>query len=509
MQRTFRFAVVAVVVAALAGGSVLARSSPRPKRDSVRWAPSDVRVSDPDAQFKGEQKSLYEPSIAIDPTNPRNILALAIDLSVQNRNPEMWSVTRAFRSSNGGRTWVDKGPVAYTDDPQDAAKTQSGDPVVAFDSDGTAYYASLAEPPGRGSGIYVHRSNDGGATWNRPVLAVAETEDEENDVCTGTDKEWLSTDPRTGALYLTYTLFTFQCSSIGDPFGADTFTRLQSIDVFLTSSSDQGRTWAEPRPIWHGYALGAMPRVGPDGALYVAFWATVLSPPSPCPTALGTATAKGGGRPFAAIALGTSTDGGKTWSYHHEPVCGPEVALVSKPGRFVGGFFLPALSVDPVTGTAYAVYPSYLAHEHRVTVMLSTSRDRGKTWAEPMELTPGDADALIPTVFARNGVVYVTYVSTTADETGNTFFIQSSDGGATWSEPFKLSTKSSDLSSDPEVGDYNTIDVVGGRIATIWTDARKGSHGEIWARVGRLRPTRRGPADAVRLLQAKEVEHEG
>ena len=474
-------------------------SSPKAEDTSVKWAPTDVGVSKAATLFRGEQKSLYEPAIAIDPTNPNNVLAFAIDLSVQNVNDRLWSVTRGYRSTNGGRTWVDKGPLDYTNSPRDAAKTDSGDPVVAFDSNGTAYYASLASPPGRPGGIYVHRSRNGGASWEKPSVAVSEIEDEDKDICTGTDKEWLSIDPRTGDLYLTYTLFTYSCSGLGDPLGADTFTRLQTIDIFLTRSQDGGRSWSKPREIWHGYALGAIPRVGPDGTLYTAFWATVVSPPSACPTALGTATVKGGGRPFAAIVMGSSKDRGKTWTYHHESVCGPEPALLTKPGRFVGGFFLPALSVDPVDGNAYVVYPSYLPDEQRVSVLLSRSTD-GETWSEPVELTPGDMDALIPTVVARDGVVYVTYVQTTPEEKGDTFFVQSNDSGATWTRPFRLSTESADLALDPEVGDYNTLDVSDGRIAAIWTDARKGTHGEIWARVGELVPLTEDSIESMRTI---------
>lgn len=482
-------AVVTLIVAVLAGALVPSTSADAKRGATARWNRGDVRVSNPKTLFKGEQKGLYEPSIAIDPTNPRNMIAFAIDLSGQNVNPDIWSVTRAFRSTNGGRTWADRGPVRYTRKGNDI--TQSGDPVAVFDSEGNAYYASLASPPKRPGGIYVHRSRNGGASWRLPVLAVPELEDTEGDSCPRTDKEWLSVDPRTGRLYLAYTLFTFTCSESGAP--TDLYTRLTDIGVYLTSSDDKGATWRKPREIWQGYALGAIPKVGPDGTLYVAFWGTVEAPPTACPTAAGVLTAKGGGRPFVSIITGNSTDGGKRWSFHRQPICDFIAGEIVKPGRFVGGSFFPSLAVDQSNGTAYIAYPSFVS-EGRFTIELITSNDRGASWSHPVELTAGPNDARMPAVFADAGVVRLVYVETTgfkdqddqtADGTAKTLYMESADGGATWSEPAPLSTKIGRPKEFTELGDYLAIDVAAGRIATTWTDARKGAEaGEIWSRVG-------------------------
>lgn len=491
----------AIVLAALAlplagpgteGGTTDVAPS-RATTGTVAWDPTDVRVSDPATLFPGDQKNLYEPSVAIDPADPSTMLAFAIDLSTQNQDPADYSTNRAYRSTDGGATWTDVGPMPYR--AGDAYWT-GGDPVALFAPDGAAYFAGLADAPDASEGgIYVHRSPDGGATWAPPVQAVAEVRDgdEGADTCTGADKEWLSHDPATDRLYLGYTEFRFQCSApVDDPLGAGNLLRFEGMDLRLTLSEDGGRTWAEPRVVWDTYALGAMPRTAPDGTLHMAFWATVPTTQTGCPSVIGTlvtALTKGQSTGlFDAIVVGTSQDGGATWSFHIQSKCTHDLAELTKPGRFVGGNFLPSLSVDPTTGDAHVVYPQFLPTQNRYTVLHIASRDGGATWTEPVELTPRtDEDARMPAVHAEDGVVRVPYlVSRDGDDSGDAAYVESGDGGRTWGDRVLLSTEPWQLEDDPDLGDYINIDVQGGRVVVAWTDARNGSPTEIWARTGSL-----------------------
>lgn len=498
-RATVRRVLVAWCLAACVVAALVAPArGQQPSQSTVTWAAKDVLVSDTKAQFDGDQKTIFETSVAIDPNNPRNIIGFAIDLSVQNEDPDLWSVTRRFRSIDGGATWSDLGFMRYTSGRRDI--TSSGDPVVLFAPDGDAYYASLAHPPGRPDGIYVHRSTNGGATWNVPVVAVAGAEDVENNLCTGTDKEWLEADSN-GRLYLAYTLFTYSCEG-----GATIYDRITDIGVYFTTSADRAKTWSEPQEIWEGYALGAMPRVGPDGTLYIAFWATVATPPTHCPGVIGVAAAKGGGRPFASIVAGSSQDGGETWTFHQQPICDFLVGEVLKPGSFVGGSILPSVSVDDATGVAYIVYPAFLSSGVHFSIGLIKSEDGGESWSAPVEVTPGPADARVPALAADDGVVRLTYVESTGirdqndqtrDGATRTLYTESVDGGSTWSEPLPLSSEVGHPTEFTELGDYNTLSVEGKRIAAMWSDARNPEvDGEIWARVGTLKSTTSEPAPA-------------
>ena len=78
------------------------------------------------------------------------------------------------------------------------------------------------------------------------------------------------------------------------------------------------------------------------------------------------------------------------------------------------------------------------------------------------------------------------YVIHREDGTGDTLYSQSRDRGRTWSKPVVLSTRRAQLEGDPDIGDYFTMDVSSGRIATIWTDARNGSPTQIYSRSGSL-----------------------
>jgi hypothetical protein len=356
-----------------------------------------------------------------------------------------------------------------------------------FDPAGTAYFASLAKPPEGGGGIYVHRSTDAGASWGLPVLAVADTRDVAADVCTSSDKEWLSVDPHTSEVYLAYTSLTFRCSSPPDPVGIGDFARISDTGIYLTASEDGGQTWRPPQRLWTGYALGAIPKVGPDGTLHVAFWASVPSSDAFCPSLPGTLLVHSGGKRFAAIVVMSSSDNGETWRYHQEGTCPLDLAEQVKPGRFVGGNILPTLATDATTGFTYVAWPTFDVARNRFKIELSSSADGGRSWSTAREVPTDPADARMPAVSADAGVVRLVYVRSTGEGTGDTLVIESSDGGSTWSSPFRLSTVSAQLANHPEVGDYIGVDVADGHVVTIWTDARNSSPTEIWARGGSAR----------------------
>jgi hypothetical protein len=482
--------VVGVVAAALA--SPAAGGSPK---KLVHWDSQDVPVSDRSTLFKGDQKGLYEPTIAIDPRDPNNMIAFAIDLSAQNVDPsKYYAATRSYRSTDGGFTWVDKGPVRYSRKGKDV--TDGGDPVAVFADDGTAYYNSLATSPNTPEykwHIWVHRSKNSGVTWEHPNIAVLAKDEPEKDECPTPDKQWLSVDPNTGDLIITYTVFMHECSMPAE------FVDLTDIGIFMTRSDDDGRTWDKPRKIWDGYALSAIPEVAPDGTLFVTLWGAVELPPTACPNAIyATAIARGGGRPFTAIVAGASKDGGKTWSWHVEPVCDWMAGDVTKPGRFNGGSTNPSLTVDRQSGTAYVAYPSF-EPTGRFTIKMLSSSDGGTSWSAPIEVTPAPTDARMPAVVVDNGILHLVYVETTgvvdhdnsSDQgTTQTFYTASCDGGSTWSEPFPLSTKLGQPTLYTQMGDYIDVDVRDNRIAAIWTDARDGTdEGSIWARSGSIDPS--------------------
>jgi hypothetical protein len=140
-------------------------------------------------RYAGRGQAQNETSIAVNPTNPRNLLG------GQNDYRRGDGSCGADYSLDGGEHWGNSlPPIGFSVPGVDNSGairhywTSSGDPSVAFDSEGAAYYdcqvfdrsfpvnddASCANPAGScASGIFVFRSVDGGASWNFPGGASA------------------------------------------------------------------------------------------------------------------------------------------------------------------------------------------------------------------------------------------------------------------------------------------------------------------------------------------------
>ena len=190
----------------------------------------------------------------------------------------------------------------------------SGDPVVAFDSDGFAYYACLqfnrgvtSDLGGDHSGIFVYRSANGGASWTFPGDLVVQ-DDGLGDVGLN-DKEWMTVDtssdsPFQDTVYVTWTRYSADFSA---------------AVINESHSTDHGVTWSEPQPIsgfdaalcpvnFSGAAAGTCDAnqfsnvfTSPNGTVYVAF------------QNFNNAVEVGGDN-HNQILIVKSTDGGATWS---------------------------------------------------------------------------------------------------------------------------------------------------------------------------------------------------
>jgi hypothetical protein len=467
-------------IGALAGLVTCSSSAP------VAVTGKDVAVSNLATQVPGDEKHVYEPVIAINPLDPDKLVAFTTDLSIYNSNPEIVAADRAFRSTDGGKTWIDMGFMRH---PRDTGVYILGaDPTAMFDAQGNAYFAHLFRPNDAFRSIYVFRSTDSGATWQTPVAAFSPERWVEDGIeyCTSTDKEWLSPGAQAGELLLVHTMSTFRCELGEEPTGLGTLAAITDTGIYLTRSRDYGQTWSPQQKIHDGYSLGAMARAAPDGTLYVAQWSPQTTTPEPCPSGFGAALQPTDGKPVSAIVVVSSRDDGATWTSQAYSQCSYDLADDSgaKRGYFGGGNSHPAMAVDTVTGIAYVVYPTLNPVENRFTLLMIASADRGLTWSPAVEVTPGVDDARMPRIIARGGRLYLAYMLTRADGTGDTVLRRSTDGGATWSEPTTLSSARADFSQDAEVRDYIDMDLAGGRLAVIWTDARDPAQTQTRAWVG-------------------------
>ena len=243
-----------------------------------------LNLTDPDLQGRGQAQN--ETAIAQNPNNPRQMVAGFNDY----RRGDSTCGT-AF-SGNGGSSWTDSTmPNGFTRGTAfgNVARQYwqaSGDPSVAWDSRGNAYFSCLVFMRGPGttnnpdlsSGVYVFRSTgDAGASWNFTGHPVVETFDTTGSVLT--DKPYIAVDnnpnsPFRDRIYVTWTQFAADGTAYIYEVHSDDYGQSFSSPVVASTTSSALCTNPGSAPTPQGTCNNNQfsdPFTGPDGALYVAY----------------------------------------------------------------------------------------------------------------------------------------------------------------------------------------------------------------------------------------------
>ncbi len=374
-----------------------------------------------------------EPSIGVDPLAPNRIVVGWRQFDTINSNFR----EAGFSSSiDGGRTWSGMGEI------------ESGifrsDPVVKFDDEGNAYYASLTITNQNEFLNDTFISTDGGQTWPTKSFAF------------GGDKLWFAIDDFThngpAKIYQGWNI-------AGNEFFPNQFNR----------SLDGGFTFTQPTEYDPGTSrqptFGQV-AVGPDGAVYVV----------------------GGwnGGPGDILWIARSDDA-------QDPnVNTPtfSIATIDLSGgagfAFFGGNGSPNpqgllaqanISVDPSSGDVIVVVPTFgIFSGGSVNVTMFKSTDRGDTWGAPVRCndeTSGVWNWFGTMSCAPNGRIDVVLNSNrdnpNSARQNKSYYTFSADGGQTWSDDQEISPQWDSHIGWPQqnkIGDYYDMisDAVGAHL---------------------------------------------
>ena len=502
--------------------------------------PTPTGQNPPSPLPRFSQTKQNEPSIAVNPLNSDNLVAGANDEQAEppcqdlNGNGSLSGLAECpfavnvgdsglYVSTNGGASWTDLGVLDTVNAAAAAGWAainhySAGDPAVAFDSHGNAYYATLAfphspAPPqieqgGSAADLVVVKATFDSTTGTTglgstdwvPVLVTSGNPvrfDDKENIWADTSSD----SPFKDNIYVSWSMFSSNVRSI--------FGGIASDRIAIVRSEDGGATWSKPVflsrscNIGCGGVQGSVVRTGPAGEVYVA-WEESLNRFAP-----------------NAIVFSKSLDGGihftrpitvvSTLLDIPSPLNGADFRDATPKAGFRDNSF-PSMTVAP-NGTIYVSWAARCATGcARTEVFLAKSTNGGDTWTAPAlvsrrDVATGDpGDQFFPWVTASQvgstTAVSIVYYDRSYDNTGlasctamcttdnkrliGVTVATSVDGGASWA--YARADSNTDGGFDPAgsstngqgaqfMGDYIYAASAGNDVLVVWTDARNGFTG--------------------------------
>jgi hypothetical protein len=483
-----RAGLVAVAIA-LAAGAVAAPAASGAHASKVsvlrdvRASSADIplgKVTYPIGDAAPQPDTEIEPSIAVNPANPLNAIAVFQEDRVDAGGDAGNGFTTTF---DGGKHWVHgylPGLTRYTggtfDRASDAVITWGADPVQRGHY--IAYANSLVFDDGSGpshdtnkSGMAVNVSRDDGRTWSKAVIL------EQDGLAGLNDKNWIVADNGTGPGHTTGRVYVVW----------DRITPM--IYTYCDKGCDKLQNWAnattgnnsfyvyDPEP-----GIGSIPLVLPNGGLGVVFEGdfgglpALKDPPTDQPDLfpgdqeLQYAVATGAGStPFPAPLAFTMVAPGIA-SNQGTPVAEQRAGT------------LPAAAVDPKTGEVVVAWEDGRFRTDGLNDIVYATSSNGVLWSpvKRVNADPGNdhVNHWNAMVDISGGVIHIGYrqrlerkgVPTARSTTGlspriDTYYQRSTDNGKTWSKPLKVNAVTTDVGyaaysrGGAFLGDYNELAV--------------------------------------------------
>ncbi len=393
----------------IVGGFALALwlgAAPGPAADSVPPRAGAV------VNLTADELTNNEVSLAVNPTNPLNLLAGWNDWQ------EHQGVGYAY-SFDGGRTWsrpaLIPGVVAGDHSGDGGGLFQvAGDPAFVFGPDGTAYAALQAfnvTPPFE-AGLLVAVSTDGGRSWPRLLAAYSGYREEgEGGQRRVPDRAAAAVDsnptsPFFGALYVAF----------GQE--QDAPGTASVLLTYLRPGADRFSSPVAVTDLPAGFTQNVALLAGPNGTLYVIFVAQ-----EPGATTSGT-------------FLVESRDGGRTFGPPHlvarfwDPVDGRLPNTAYRVSSFPVGVF------DPAHSQLVVAWNDRMDGVSSLLVSTASPLDLDR-WSAPARITPASTgEQFFPAISASpDGRLDLVFYDRSRDPGNRLNFVTyawSRDGGRTW-----------------------------------------------------------------------------
>jgi len=427
-----------------------------------------------------------ETSIAVNPTNASNLIGGANDYQL-GLNPgghlTETILSRAHVTFDGGQTWSEY-PIFFN-----SAYQASGDPSVAFDASGHAYYATLgfrfvgpvnAQSPD----VLVGNSADGGKTWTS--VRVAQGSGNFGSVGDVLDKEYIAAWGNGNAI-VTY----------GD-FRQGQKGSFVSARIYSSVTHDFGATWSTPTVISGSLdeAFVSVPTVAADGRIYAAFLNTTDLTTGRDDYEVVELSPSTGARLAGPFKVATTIDGATDYpiafgrqtyqdSLFRSWAAGNITADSTNPAH------LAVVWSDMRNSATPAPANPYLAKTNS-DVIVSQSFDHGRTWSAPFALALAGDQFMPWGAYDTSGLLRIGTFDRQYDAANHQYdySLATETGAGTLAfSTSKISTASSDPTTGDRwfaatanasfpfattfLGDYSNIAALpNGGVAAYWTDLR-------------------------------------
>ena len=335
-------------------------------------------------------------------------------------------------SADNGATWSEGKPLC--------ACKGSGqfDPIIEVVPDtGDVYSVFMI-----GFNVWFTKSTDHGTTWTAPVKTYGNV--------SWNDKPVIAMSDDGRDVYV-----SFNGPTGGDP--------------YAVQSHDFGATWSPFKLVNSGrYFFAFDADVDADGVVYFSESALVYTSAGKSGAVVDT----------IEHHVFISRDTGETWE--DKLVASVQPGVVCDAAGCTPDFYTghTALSVDAAGGVVL-LYDGATTLEGLQTISAQRSADKGATWSNAVQLSATGEEATAPAVESgAAGDVRAWYYQTSGggnDDAWNIWYRTSTDGGATWSSPLKLSDAGSGAAYKTPAGflevygDYGEIGITNtGKTIAIW-----------------------------------------